>query len=83
MRVAVGSQPRQIVHETLSQVYPIQKPGSGVAEVIECLPSKCEALSSNSSTTKKDKTKYCTGTKADTYRPMEKNNEPVDKTSCI
>jgi hypothetical protein len=33
------------------------KRAEGVAQVIECLPHKCEALSSNLSITKKKKTK--------------------------
>jgi hypothetical protein len=36
--------------ETLSQKYPTQKRAGGVAQVVEHLPSKCEALSSNPST---------------------------------
>jgi hypothetical protein len=51
--IRVQSQPRQIDHEILSQKYP--RKNSGVAQVIECLPSKCEALSSNPSTKKKKK----------------------------
>jgi hypothetical protein len=41
----VQSQPRQIVHETLSQKYPAQNRAGGVAQGI--------ALSSNPSTAKK------------------------------
>jgi hypothetical protein len=44
--------PRQIVHETLSQKHSIQNRAGGVAQVVECLTSKCKALSSNSSTAK-------------------------------
>jgi hypothetical protein len=35
--------------------YLTHKRAGGVAQVIECLPSKCEALSSNPSTEKKKK----------------------------
>jgi hypothetical protein len=48
----VQSQPQKIVPKTLSQKYPIQKRASGVAEVLECLPNKCKALSSNPSAVK-------------------------------
>jgi hypothetical protein len=41
--------------QDLSQKYPTQKRAGRVAEVVECLPSKGEVLSSNSSTTKKKK----------------------------
>jgi hypothetical protein len=51
-RIVVISQPRQIVCETLSQKYPTQNRAGGV---VECLSSKCEALSSNPSTAKKKK----------------------------
>jgi hypothetical protein len=52
-RIGVQGQPRQIVQETLSQKYPTHKRTSGVTQAVEQLPSKHEALSSNSSTTKK------------------------------
>jgi hypothetical protein len=45
IKIKVKSQPRQIVHETLSQKYPIQKRASGVDQVIEHMSSKQEALS--------------------------------------
>jgi hypothetical protein len=51
-RNAVRSQPGQIVHETLSQKYSTQKRAEGVAQVVEYLPSKSEALSSNPNTAK-------------------------------
>jgi hypothetical protein len=35
---------RQIVQETLSQKYPTQKRAAEIAQVVECLPSKHEAL---------------------------------------
>jgi hypothetical protein len=41
-RIMVQSQPRQIVSETLSQKYPTQ--GLTVAQGVECLSSKYEAL---------------------------------------
>jgi hypothetical protein len=55
MRIAVQSQPRQIVHKTLSRKYPTQKRAGGVAQVVECLLSKHEVLSSNPSTRKKER----------------------------
>jgi hypothetical protein len=52
-RIVVGSQPGQIVHETLSLKYPIQnRTGEGV-QVIQPLPNMSEALSSNPGTDKK------------------------------
>jgi hypothetical protein len=54
-RIEVQSQPGQI--EFLSRKYPTQKRAGGVVQVLECLPSKCEALSSNPSTKKKKKRK--------------------------
>jgi hypothetical protein len=47
--------PGQIVCKTLSQKYPPQKRASRVALVIKRLPSKCEALSSNLSTSKEER----------------------------
>jgi hypothetical protein len=45
-----GSKPAwQIVRETLSQKYPTQKWAGGVAQAVQHLPSKCEALGSNPS----------------------------------
>jgi hypothetical protein len=52
-RIAVQSQPKQIVPKNLSCKYPSQNRPDGVAQVVESLPSKCEALSSNSSIIKK------------------------------
>jgi hypothetical protein len=49
--------PGQIVRETLSQKYPTQKRAGKVAQVVERLPSKYEALSLNPNTTKKKKNK--------------------------
>jgi hypothetical protein len=46
-RIADQSQPRQIIHETLSYECPTQKWLAGVAQVVEHLPSKHEALSTN------------------------------------
>jgi hypothetical protein len=51
-RTAVRSQPKQIVHETLSQKYTQKKGG-----LAECLPCKRETPSSNPSTAKNKKTK--------------------------
>jgi hypothetical protein len=52
-RISVQSQVGQIVLKTLSQKYPTQNRTGGVAQVVERLPSKCEALSSKCSTIKK------------------------------
>jgi hypothetical protein len=43
----VGSQPGKIVLETLSWKYPTHKRAGRVAQIVEHLPSKCEALSSD------------------------------------
>jgi hypothetical protein len=51
----VPSQLRQIVLKTLSQNYPTQTKAGGMIQVVECLPINCEVLSSNTSTTKKNK----------------------------
>jgi hypothetical protein len=53
--ITVQSQPGQIVLKILSQKYSTQKSAGGVAQVVKSLPSKCEALSANPSTTKKKK----------------------------
>jgi hypothetical protein len=37
----------QIVHETPSRKYPTEKRAGGVAQVVQCWPSKHEALNSN------------------------------------
>jgi hypothetical protein len=42
--------PRQIDCEILVKKYPTQNRNVGVTEVVECLPSKNEALSPNPST---------------------------------
>jgi hypothetical protein len=41
-----------MVHKTLSQKYPTEKRAGGVVQVVENLPSKPEAPSSNPSTAK-------------------------------
>jgi hypothetical protein len=46
-RIVVGSRPVKIVFKTLSQKYPTQNTAGEVTRVLECLPSKCEALHSN------------------------------------
>jgi hypothetical protein len=56
----VQNQPEQIVQETLSEKYPTQKRAGGVAQVVECLPSQHEALSSNPCTTKNKEIKLFT-----------------------
>jgi hypothetical protein len=43
--------PRKVVLETLPQKHSVQK-GLRVAQTVECMPSKLEALSSNPSTAK-------------------------------
>jgi hypothetical protein len=55
-RIAIWSQSWQIVHEILSQKYPIQKLLVEwlKAHVVQRLLSKCEALSSNPNSTKKE-----------------------------
>jgi hypothetical protein len=45
----------QIVHETLSQKHPTQRTAGRVTQVEEYLPRRCEALSSNTSTTQNKK----------------------------
>jgi hypothetical protein len=52
-RIMVWSQPGQIVPKTLSRIYSIQKGSSQVAQMVEFLPNKCEALSSNHSSPKR------------------------------
>jgi hypothetical protein len=44
-----------IVHMILTQKYSTQKKAGGVPQAVECLPSKCEVLSSNASIAKKKK----------------------------
>jgi hypothetical protein len=56
-RIVVQSQPGKIVHETISQKNPTQKRAGGVTQVVEHLPSKHKALSSNPSIAKKKKKK--------------------------
>jgi hypothetical protein len=53
-RIEVQSQPRQIVCETLSQKYLTQNRAGGMDQVVEHLPSKPEALSSNPNTKKRE-----------------------------
>jgi hypothetical protein len=43
----VQGQPERIVFNILSQKYLTQKMAGGVGQVVECLPSKHAALSSN------------------------------------
>jgi hypothetical protein len=43
-RITVRGQSRQVVHEMLSQKYSTYKRAGKVAQVVESLPSKCEAL---------------------------------------
>jgi hypothetical protein len=51
----VQSQPKQIDHKTLSPKYPTLNITGGEVQVVEHLPSKREALSSNPNTAKKKK----------------------------
>jgi hypothetical protein len=51
-RIAAHVQPGQIVHNTLFWKYPTQNRTRGMTQIMECLPSKCEALSSNPSNIK-------------------------------
>jgi hypothetical protein len=53
--IAVQCQPGQIVQETLSWKNSSQKRAGGVAQVVECLPRKCEVLSSSPNTTKNER----------------------------
>jgi hypothetical protein len=46
-----------IVQETLFQKHPTQKRAGGMAQAVECLPSKYEALNLNPSSAKKKKEK--------------------------
>jgi hypothetical protein len=48
----VQSQPGQIVREALPQKTSTQKRAGKVVQVVECLTSKCGALSSSPTTTK-------------------------------
>jgi hypothetical protein len=50
-RITVWGQPRQIVWETLISKITRAKWTGGVAQALECLLSKCKALSSNHSRT--------------------------------
>jgi hypothetical protein len=50
--IEVQSQPEQIALQTLFRKYPTQKRAGRVVAGVECLPSNCEALSSNPSTGK-------------------------------
>jgi hypothetical protein len=54
-RITVQGQPGQIIQETLSWKYPAWKRAGEVTQVIEHLPSKHQALSSNPSPTIKKK----------------------------
>jgi hypothetical protein len=56
-RIMVRSQPGQTVYETLFLKYPTQNRAKGVAQVLEQLCSKYDALSSNPSAAKKKKKK--------------------------
>jgi hypothetical protein len=50
--------PAQAKTKTLSQIYPTQKEAGEVAQVVEYLPNKGEALSSNPKTKKKKNFKF-------------------------
>jgi hypothetical protein len=53
--ILVRSQPGQIVRKTLSQKNPSQERAGGIAQAVQSLPSKYEALSSNPSMGRKKK----------------------------
>jgi hypothetical protein len=53
-RIVVRSQPEQTVYETLSQKNPSQNRVGGVAQVVQRLPSKPEALTSSHSIIEKN-----------------------------
>jgi hypothetical protein len=55
--IVVRSQPRETVCKTLSQNSSIHNRAGRVTQVIEYLPSKCEALSSNPNTDQKKRRK--------------------------
>jgi hypothetical protein len=57
-RLALHTQPRQILFKTLSGKYPIQNSDGRVYQVLECLCSKCEALSSNPSKEQKEISRF-------------------------
>jgi hypothetical protein len=46
-KIMVWSRPGQKVQETVSQKYPTRKRAGGVTQVVKCLSSKYETLSSN------------------------------------
>jgi hypothetical protein len=54
-RIMVQSQSGQTVGETMSQKTPSQNRAGQMVQVVKHLPRRCEALSSNPSTTKKGK----------------------------
>jgi hypothetical protein len=56
-RTVVQGQPGQKVHKTLPQKYPPQKRTGREAPVVQCLPKRHKALSSNPSPPKKKKKK--------------------------
>jgi hypothetical protein len=60
-RITGQNQSRQTVCETLSRKYLTQKMAGGMAQEVQCLPSKYEALSSNPSATKRKKNKGAMG----------------------
>jgi hypothetical protein len=81
-RIEVQSQPSQIVGETLSWKYPTQnRVGRMVHMVEQCLPSKCEALSSSPNTSKKKKKKHPKRTKQEIEKPSVQNR-PRGRTNC-
>jgi hypothetical protein len=51
----VQRQSGQILHQNLSQKYPTQNKAGRMTKMVECLPSKCETLSSNSKKKRKQK----------------------------
>jgi hypothetical protein len=63
-RIAVLSQCRKKVHQTLSLKHPTQNRAGRVTHMVESLPRKCEAMSSNSSAAKKKKNSFQNITKS-------------------
>jgi hypothetical protein len=60
----------------------LQKWFGGVAQVAECLHSKCKALSSNSSSTQKTKTKHKKNLKT-SYSPYKHDKKKKDQSSVL
>jgi hypothetical protein len=57
-RTEVRSQPRQTVYKTLLRKYPTEKRAGRVAQVVEPLPNKHEALNSHRTVPKKKRIQH-------------------------